>query len=393
MLDELIERFMVPPYPADPDPLYRVLRDSAPVHRWSGGLWFASTYEAAAAVFRSPTLGQGRGAESRLRSDRRYGHSPALQTLSYMLPFIDPPDHTRLRALIARAFTPRAVDRMRGFLCDFADGLLAGMAVRGGGDVMADYANHIPVAVICEMLGAPADQHADLIRWSDALVAAVHPFVDDDHLAHADEGAQQFRLYVDALIAQRRADPRDDLLSALVQASDGADRLDRQELVSTVVVFIGAGIENTKHFIGSCIAQSIRRGGFADIAAATEEVLRLEPPVQLSLPRLALADTEIGGVSIPKGERVSALIAAANRDPRAFDQPEVFDPQRKGPPNLSLAAGAHFCTGAGLARLEAQVAVERFAARFPGARLAAEPQLRDDVRPSLRGYRELHVAV
>ena len=177
---------------------------------------------------------------------------------------------------------------------------------------------------------------------------------------------------------------------------------DAAELVSTVVVFIGAGIENTKHYIGASIAWLLRhpeqlalvRADPSLLPRALEEILRLEPPVQIALPRLALQDTVVGGRSIPAGERVSAVIGAANRDPDAYPDPDRFDVCRDGPPNLSLASGAHYCTGAGLARLEANVAVERFLARFPSPRLMADTiPIRDDIRPSLRGYAALEVEV
>lgn len=396
----LVDSILRPPYVDNPYAAYAAVREAGAIHRGSDGLWLACTYDAAIAVFRSPSLGQGSGDRSRLRSDPRYGDSAALQTLSLMLPFIDPPDHTRLRKLISRAFTPPAVERMRTYLASKADGLLDTMEANGGGDVMSDLAAHIPVSVICEMLGAPQDRHADLVAWSDALVNAVHPTLHDDELAVADAGALRFRAYVQELIEERRARPRDDLLTALVQAEADGDSLDGQELVSTVVVFIGAGIENTKHYIGACIRWllahpdqlALVRADPALLPGALEEVLRLEPPVQLALPRLALEDVEVGGRHIPAGERVSAVIGAANRDPAAYPDPDRFDVRRSGPPNLSLASGAHFCTGAGLARLEAQVAVERFLARFPHAELVdVDPPIRSDIRPSLRGYERLEV--
>jgi cytochrome P450 len=401
-LEGLVQSIMRPPYTADVYGAYASLRECEPVYRGEDGLWLSSTYDTATAVFRSPSLGQGNGPDSRLRRDPRYGRSPALQTLSFMLPFIDPPDHTRLRKLISRAFTPPAVERMRAFLVGLADRLLDPIESDGGGELMGGFADHIPVAVICEMLGAPADRHADLVAWGDALVHAVHPTVDDEGLAVADAGASRFAAYVNELIVARRAQPRDDLLTALVQAESDGDSLDAVELVSTVVVFIGAGIENTKHYIGASIAWLLRhpdqlarvRNDPSLLPGALEEVLRLEPPVQLALPRLALEDTVLAGRTIPAGERVSAVIGAANRDPDAYADPDCFDVEREGPPNLSLASGAHYCTGAGLARLEANVAVERFLARFPSARLATDTiPIRDDVRPSLRGYAALEVEV
>lgn len=397
--DALVEALMRPPYVDDPYAAYAALRQSAPIFHASDGFWYASSYAAAEAVFRNPALGQGRGRESRIRSDPRYADSLALQTLGHMLPFMDPPDHTRLRQLIARAFTPRTVERMRGFLEHRVDGLLDHLEAKGGGELMAELADHIPVAVICEMLGAPGDRHRDLVAWADRLVASVHPTVSDEDLAYADEGARLFREYVGGLIEERRHAPQDDLLTALVQTEAEGDGLDAQELLSTACVFIGAGIENTKHYIGACIAWLLRH---RDVLArirnepkllpkALEEVLRLEPPVQIAIPRIALEATEIEGAKIAPGERVLAVIAAGNRDPRVFGDPDAFRPGREGPPNLSLATGTHFCTGAGLARLEALVTVERFLARCPDARLVGDPPIRGDIRPSLRGYSALEV--
>ena len=267
---------------------------------------------------------------------------------------------------------------------------------------MSAYANHIPVAVICEMLGAPHDRRADLVRWSDDLVGAVHPTVTDADLLRADEAARAFRAFAQDLIDARRAEPRDDLLTALVQAEEGGDLLTIDELVSTVVLFIGAGIENTKHYIGFCIASLLQRPELAHrvrrdpllLASALEEVLRLEPPVQVAVPRVVLEDTELGGVALRAGEPVAIVVGGANRDPAAYDDPTRFDATRVGPPNLSLATGPHLCAGAALARLEAQVAVERFLVRFPEAHLGVDClPIRTQGMPSVRGYAALPVEV
>lgn len=400
--DALVASLMRLPYHDDPYAVYAELRETAPIFRAEDGFWYASSYAAAEAVFRNSALGQGRGRESRIRSDPRFARSESLQTLGHMLPFMDPPDHTRLRQLIARAFTPRAVEKMRPFLERRVDALCDAIGEKGRAELMSELADHIPVAVICEMLGAPGDRHRDLVAWADRLVASVHPTVSDEDLAWADEGARLFREYVSGLIEERRRRPQDDLLTALVQAESQGDALDAQELLATACVFIGAGIENTKHYIGACLAWLLERPDELArirrepkrLAKALEEVLRLEPPVQIAIPRIALADTEVAGARIAKGDRLCAVIAAANRDPAVFAEPDAFRPGREGPPNLSLATGTHFCTGAGLARLEALVTVERFLARFPEARLTGgPPPIRQDIRPSLRGYAALEVEV
>jgi cytochrome P450 len=399
--EELVAGFMAPPFVDDPYPLHDALRDVAPVYRSASGMVYASSYAACSSVFRLPQFGQGIAA-GRIRGDQRFANSPAFETLSHMLPFIDPPDHSRLRRLITRAFTPRAVERMRSYLVSLADGLLDEIAAEGEGDLMSDYANHIPVAVICEMLGAPHDRRTDLVRWSDDLVGAVHPTVTDADLMRADEGARAFRAFAMDLIASRRTEPQNDLLTALVQAEADGDLLSSDELVSTVVLFIGAGIENTKHYIGFCIASLLRRpdvverlrGEPALLAPALEEVLRLEPPVQVAVPRVVLEDTELGGLALRSGELVAIVVGGANRDPAAYEDPSRFDPTRAGPPNLSFATGPHLCAGAALARLEAQVAVERFLLRFPEARgMLESPPVRMEGMPSVRGYAALPVEV
>ena len=399
--EQLIRSIMVGPFPEDPYPVYAALREAAPVFRSELGLWFATSYVDCLGVLRDPRFGQGAGAQ-RLRDDERFDESPAFKTLAHMLPFIDPPDHTRLRKLITRAFTPRAVERMRAYLDSLVDRLLDDVRRNGGGDLMADVAHHIPVGVICEMLGAPHDHDRELVEWSDALVGAVHPMVDDAELIRANDGARSFREFVGELIEARRTEPRDDLITALVHAESDGDLLTGDELVSTVILFIGAGIENTKHFIGSCfhalladpdLAMSVRADRSL-VAAFSEEVLRLEPPVQIAVPRLALQNVDLGGVRVPAGEQICVVVPGANRDPQVYTQPDRLDLARDAPANLSLATGPHLCAGAALARLEAHVAVERFVERFVDAELAPPgPSYRTEGRPSLRGLAALPIHV
>jgi cytochrome P450 len=399
--EELVRSIMVGPFPDDPYPVYDALREAAPVYRSGLGLWFASSYADALTVLRDPRFGQGAGAQ-RLRDDDRFEDSPAFKTLAYMLPFIDPPDHTRLRKLITRAFTPRAVERMRAYLETLCDRLLDDVRRAGGGNLMAEVAHHIPVGVICEMLGAPHDHDRELVEWSDALVGAVHPMVDDAELVRADEGARDFRAFVSELIAARRAEPQDDLITALVHAESDGDLLTGDELVSTVILFIGAGIENTKHYIGSCyhallddpaLASALRADPTL-VAPFAEEVLRLEPPVQIAVPRMALVDVELGGRHIPEGEQICVMVSGANREPSVYADPQRLDLARDDPANLSLATGPHLCAGAALARLEAHVAIARFVERVPDATLTSPgPTYRTEGRPSLRGLATLPVTL
>jgi cytochrome P450 len=298
-----------------------------------------------------------------------------------MVTFVDPPDHTRLRRLVSRAFTPRAVERLRPYIQGVADDLLEPIEAQGSGDLVVDYADHIPVTVVCELLGVPHEDHDRCYQWAEGIGLSIEATVSDENLKRADAATLAFQSYLGDLVRERTLRPRDDLLSALIAArEDDDDRFTEGELISMAIELIGAGFETTRNLIGSGILALLRNPLQMDrmlddpslIRSAVEEFLRYQPPVQTAVPRFALEDVEIDGVKVPKGTVVGAVIGSANRDPRRFDDPERLDIGRADNQPLTLAPGIHYCLGANVARLEGEIAIATVVRRFPGLALGAE---------------------
>jgi cytochrome P450 len=316
--------------------------------------------------------------------------------------FRDPPDHTRLRALASKAFTPRGVETLRGHIQGIVDRLLERVADAPRMDVIEDLAYPLPVTVISELLGVPVGDGDTVKGWSrdvaralDAIALPVGPDVIERGRRATDEMAGYFR----DLIAERRRRPGTDLLSGLVEAEEAGDRLTEQELLATCVLLYVAGHETTVNLIGNGLLALLRhpeerRRLQADpglLSGAIEELLRYDGPVQRT-GRMAAYDTEIGGVPIPAGSLVLGLLGAANRDPSRFTEPDRLDLGRAEPRHLAFGSGIHYCLGAALARLEAQVAIATVLRRFPALTLAVECPI---WRPSstLRGLEALPVVL
>ena len=396
--ESLVQRLLVGPFGDDPYALCSELRSIAPVHRSELGFWCASDYASCLEVFRSTAFGQGFNT-ARLAQDPRFETSLSLQTFGRMLPFMDPPDHTRIRRILSPYFTPRAIDAMRGYTERLVDRLLDRMGTEGGGDLVSDFAEHIPVAVVCEILGGMGEADQGRCRaWSEGLVEAVHPTCDETMMRHADESALGFREYFLDLLSHKSPDG-DDLLSRLV-AARAAGELDDDELLATATTLVGAAYHNTRNHIATALYTLLRhpdqlaalRADPGRAPAAVEEVLRFEPPVQVTLPRLALADVTVGDVELPAGEQVCGLLAGANRDPARYRGPDAFDISRSDAGSLALAYGVHSCIGAAMARMEAEVAVDRFFTRFDGVRLIDEaPALDLPGLPLTRGFASVRV--
>jgi len=398
--ESLVGALMAPPYPSDPYPVASRLRQVAPMYRSELGFWFASDFASCQDVFRSPDVGQGLNT-ARLEQDPRFEHSESLRMFGRMLPFMDPPDHTRIRQMLNPYFTPRAIDASRPYTQALVDRLLDGMAANGGGDLVADFAEHIPVAVVCQLLGGMGDTDQDQCRaWSEGLVEAVHPICTEDMMRHADDAAAGFSEYFRALVAQHDGHGRDVMDRLVAARADGS--LAEDELLATATTLVGAAYHNTRNHIATAIFTMLQHGEQlaalrADPSlarAANEEILRYEPPVQLTLPRVALVDTKIGEVELEAGEQVCAFLSGAARDPQRYERPDELDITRTDGGSLALAFGIHSCIGAAMARMEGEVALGSFVRRFAHVELVdREPELDEPGLPSTRGFKHIRVEV
>jgi cytochrome P450 len=301
----------------------------------------------------------------------------------WSLLWLEPPDHTRIRKLVAAAFTPRSVAALREPAAELVDELLAPLTEAGELDVLYDFAQPYSIAVICRMLGVPLDRHRDLLDWSHRIVKMYEFDVPEEAAVAANRAASEFRDYVHELIGERRASPRDDMVTALVEARVDGGRLSEDEIVSTVIVLLNAGHEATVNTLGNGMLAFARRpdqwrrvvSGEVAAAAAVEEMIRYDPPLQLFERWVLTDDVAIGGVPIPRGAKIAMLFGAANRDPRVFAQPDEFDVGRENAAeHIGFGGGIHVCIGAPLARIELEASVEALRRSWPEFELAEEPR-------------------
>jgi cytochrome P450 len=300
----------------------------------------------------------------------------------WSLLFIEPPDHTRIRKLVASAFTPRAVEGMREPARQLAHELLDGCLERGRFDLLYDFAQPYSITLICRLLGVPTDRHRDLLDWSHRHVKMYEFDTTDEEALSATRAAAEFRAYVLELIADRRRSPRDDMISALVGARVDGDDLSDDEIVSTVVVLLNAGHEATVNTLGNGMSALLRHpdewrrlvGGEVAPAAAIEELIRFDPPLQL-FERWVLEDgVEIACVAVPRGEVISMLFGSANRDPLVFSEPDVLDVGRpNAAEHIGFGGGIHVCIGAPLARIELEASLRALVERAPELQLVEAP--------------------
>jgi cytochrome P450 len=375
----------------DPYPRYRRLREISPVVRAGDGALVVTRHADCAAVTRDPRLGHLPAHMLELvRPD--WADHPALRQLFTSMLVSNPPDHTRLRRLVSSSFTARRVQALRPRIAQMVHDLLVRM--EGEVDFITAFAFPLPVNVIGELLGVPSADRAQfqsLVRDWTRVLELITPEV----LATADPAAAAIRDYLAGLVAERRRTPGDDLISALVAAEE---QLTEDELLTMAALLFAAGFETTTNLLGNGLVALLRnpdqlellrrQPGRAD--AAVEELLRYDTPVQL-LSRVAWDDVEIAGVPVEGGERIVAYLGAGNHDPERFTDPDRLDLTRPDNAPLSFGGGIHFCLGAPLARLEAQIAVPALVAHFPGLALAGEPERRDSL--AIRGYTRLPVSL
>jgi len=396
----VMETLLTPEGRSDPYPRYRRLRELAPVHRSElGPVWFLTRWADCNFVLRDQRFGKGD-----LTSERQALFNPGLapRETSFMgnsMLFVNPPDHTRLRGLVSRGFTPKRMQELEGHIGHMADLIVERIAELGEVDVMDVLAFRLPVQVIGELVGVPPPDR-DRFRSSvrDAALA-LEAGVTEEQLDAAEQAMGEMDAYFRQLIARRRRNLEHDLVSALIVARDGEDRLSEDELVATLMLLFSAGFETTTNLIGNgllCLLrnpdQFDRLRADPDLAgSAVEEMLRYESPVQLDA-RTAFEAVELDGHTIDEGDTVVTFLGAANRDPVEFDEPDRFDVARDPNHPLSFAAGIHYCLGANLARLEGKVVFDRLARRFGDITWLDEaPDWRGTL--ILRGVNRLNVAV
>ncbi len=392
----------------NPYPIYDQLRRHDPIYRSEANdYWIATRYADLLSLIHNPHLSSNRFAAhaSRLPAEAKEHFRPFIAAISSWMLMVDPPDHTRLRGLVNKAFTPRIVGTMRARIQALVDQMLDSVQANNRFDVIADLAVPLPGIVIAEMLGVPGSDLNEFKAWSDDIASGL---VGIDSAGGREEKLQLYRKAQDSLLALSnyfrekvvafRGQPQDNLLGALAQAEEAGDRLTEEELFANCVLLMIAGHETTTNLIGNGMLALLRHQEQQELLAespdlivsAVEELLRYDSPVQ-KMARIALDDVQVNGKQIEKGQLVFLCFAAANRDPEQFSTADELDITRKENRHLAFGTGLHYCLGAALARLEAQIAINTILRRLPNVRLATE---RLEWHPSitLRGLKSLPVA-
>ncbi|GAA1548329.1 cytochrome P450 [Actinomadura kijaniata] len=400
---ELLFNPFEPGYTDDPYPTYRRMRETDPVHDHPFGLWMVTRYEDAVTVLRSKLSVEEKLVNAgmlREQYDAIDADTGAGTILSLSMLDRDPPDHTRLRSLVAKVFTPRSVGALEPQVAELVDEGLDRIAADGGGDLVESLAFPLPFEVISRMLGLPPTDHLRIRELSGWLVRSLEPVPDDETLARVIAAGDELAEIARDLIAYKREHPGDDLLTAMIAAEEDGDRLSDDELVAQLVLLYVAGHETTVNLVANGTVALLRNPDQLALlrerpelaANAVEEFLRYDSPVQQTR-RVTTAPFELGGKVIPEGSFVSVVLASANRD-EAFWGPDA-DRLRIDRDNarqhVSFGSGVHHCLGAALARLEGRVAFERLVTRFPG--LAPGGEVRWNGRINLRGPAELPITV
>jgi cytochrome P450 len=368
-----------PDFIRDPYPFYHQLRAAAPIYRTPFGFYLATRYEDAASVLRDKRFGKDFAG----RATRRYGpkvfDEPIYESVRHWMLEMDPPDHTRLRGLVVKAFTARTVEDMRPRIQQIVDETLDRVAPQGRMDIMRDFAYRLPVTVICEMLGIPEADHEQFVQGAGQGGRLLDPVpLSRAELDAANAGHLTQVAYFHTIFELRRREPGNDLITLLVHAEEAGDRLSEAEMTANIILLFGAGHETTVNLIGNGVLALHRHPDQLALLKrdpslmpnAIDELLRYDSSVQLT-GRTALEDIEIGGKTIARGDSVLCLLGAANRDPEIFPDPDRLDITRPSIKPLSFGGGIHFCLGAQLARIEAEIALTSLLARLPELQLDA----------------------
>ncbi|MFJ4617516.1 cytochrome P450 [Streptomyces sp. NPDC088812] len=392
-----------PAFVADPYPAYAELRERGRVIRYEPtGQWLVPHHADVSALLRDRRL--GRTYQHRFthedfgRTAPPAEHEPFHTLNDHGMLDLEPPDHTRIRRLVSKAFTPRTVERLKPYVERLAGELVDGLVAAGGGDLLTDVAEPLPVAVIAEMLGIPASERAPLRPWSADICGMYELGPSQETARRAVRASVEFSGYLRELIAARRKEPGEDLISDLIAAHDEGDRLTEQEMISTAVLLLNAGHEATVNATVNGWWALFRnpdqlaalRADHSLVPSAVEELMRYDTPLQL-FERWVLDDIEIDGTTIPRGAEIAMLFGSANHDPSVFAAPDRLDLTRAENPHISFSAGIHYCIGAPLARIELAASMRALLERAPALTLAAEPSRKPNF--VIRGLEGLNVTV
>ncbi len=381
----------------DPYPTYAALREQSPVHAIGPGSWLLTRYDDVLAAYREPTL----SSDKKREFAPKFGDSPLFEHHTSSLVFNDPPLHTRVRRLLVGALNQQAIARMEAGVLALVDGLLDDLQQVAEPDLIEDFAARIPVEVIGNLLAVPHAERGPLRDWSLAILSALEPAPAAEVLARGNAAVEDFKAYLETLVADRRrrpGDPRVDVLTRLIQGESDGERFGDTELLHNCIFLLNAGHETTTNLIGNGThALLVQRDQWERLRAqpellgtAVEELLRFESPLQLNN-RLCTVPLRIGDVELPAGSFVTLAIGSANRDPVQFHEPDRLDIGRKPNPHLAFGQGHHACAGMNVARLEARIAFGRLIARYPELQLRGTPQR--DRRIRFRGWRTLPVSL
>ncbi|WP_406458229.1 cytochrome P450 [Streptomyces sp. NBC_01622] len=392
-----------PAFVDDPYPAYAELRDRGRVTYYEPtDQWLVPRHADVSALLRDRRL--GRTYQHRFTHEN-FGrtapppeHEPFHTLNDHGMLDLEPPDHTRIRRLVSKAFTPRTVEQLKPYVGQLAGELVDRLVAAGGGDLLTDVAEPLPVAVIAEMLGIPESDRAPLRPWSADICGMYELSPSQDTAAKAVRASVEFAEYLRELIAARRKEPGDDLISGLIAAHDEEDRLTEQEMISTAVLLLNAGHEATVNatvngwwaLFRNPDQLAVLRADHSLIPSAVEELMRYDTPLQL-FERWVLDEIEIDGTVIPRGAEIAMLFGSANHDPDVFADPERLDLTRADNPHISFSAGIHYCIGAPLARIELAASMRALLERAPTLTLAADPVRKPNF--VIRGLEGLSVAL
>ncbi|WP_316198337.1 cytochrome P450 [Bradyrhizobium sp. SZCCHNS2002] len=393
---------LTPGFYADPYPTYRALRDHEPVKRLRNGSYFLTRYDDLVTAYKNT---KAFSSDKKREFAPKYGPSLLYEHHTTSLVFNDPPAHTRVRRLIMGALSPRAIAEMEPALIALVDRLLDAIEAKGKFELIGDFASAIPVEVIGNLLDVPHEERGPLRDWSLAILGALEPVLSPEQFSRGNEAVKDFLIYLEDLVARRRArpgNPERDVLTRLIQGEThgegNGERLSEKELLHNCIFLLNAGHETTTNLIGNGLVALLQHPAEKRrllqapelIRTAVEEILRYESSNQLGN-RMTTERVELGGITLEPGTFVTLCIGAANRDPAQFEDPERFDVTRISNKHLAFGTGAHQCAGMALARLEGAIAISRFLKRFPNYTLTGEPVRGGRVR--FRGFLSVPCAV